>query len=98
MATYRAVHTPDGKFACLIRENPDGSQTTCAPTDQEFLAWASKETSPPSIADKEPEALPRDVEREAIAAILARADADITAAEFKTVTLRLARRVLAKGL
>ncbi len=47
---------------------------------------------------REPEPPPRDTEKEALTALLAKADGDVTAAELKQITLRLARRVLARGI
>lgn len=61
-----------------------------------FLEWNS--IAKLDLSDKQPEAPPRDTDREALAAILQKADADITAAEARMLTIRVARRLLAKGL
>lgn len=64
---------------------------------EEFLEWNAKQPVPLDLSDQPPEPPPVDTEKEAIQTILNKADADISAPEFKIVMLRLARRILAKG-
>lgn len=100
---FELVHDKSGKFCGVARLNGDGSKTYFGQNNREwpeFLKWNDAQPSDKKLdlSDKAPEPPPRDTEREAIETILQKADSDITASEFKTVTLRLARRIFSKGV
>lgn len=95
---YQIKHNHRGE-AIVVRD--DGTQIPCTPACSafvEFLVWNAAQPSPLDYSNRAPDPLPVDAEKEEIAAILAKRDADITAAESKTVGLRLARRLYARGL
>lgn len=67
---------------------------------QEFLDW--NDAQPPDkkldLSDQPPPPPPVDTDRDAILATLNKADGDISATEFRAVMLRLARRIIARGI
>lgn len=67
------------------------------PAYADFLAWLVADAkNVPDPSDPEP-VDPPDPEREALHAILDKADAEITAAERNRILLRMARRLRARG-
>lgn len=97
---YKIVRVA-GKVSACLRQNQDGSETSFFLGDSlwpEFLEWNAKQPVPLDLSDKPPEPTPRDLEREALMALLDKdGSGSITNAEkldfcFK-VCKRLARSI-----
>jgi hypothetical protein len=94
---YKALFNPrTGRFAGVVRRNPDGSDTSFGAGSREwtgFLKWNAVQPVPLDIEDRALDPVPEDADKSQLDALLAKDPQAWTAAELRQAVALVLKRI-----